>query len=381
MLCSSPPCCPSSSLSLHKLLSIYQQSNPKSQRIKQEKTSLMAVEARHLNLFPPQLTTNRDFIKTCEANTNIYNTQIGSEIPFNGTMPETILPAFHQYSLVCDTVPAKTSMKADSGLTYNLPPPRKRSRDSMNQFNTFLVPQKTNLSDFSSSIGENIPLQIMQQQFEIDHIISEHTKKIRLEVEERQKQHARLLVSAIGEGMMKKLKEKDELIQKMGKLNWVLQERVKSLYMENHLWRDLALTNEATANSLRTNLEQVLAHVSDEPLPAGGRIGAVADDAESCCDSSDYGRINEEEERPRVLAEEGGDSSMGVKGKEEEEVVVGGGGKCWDRMCKNCGERESRVLLLPCRHLCLCTLCGSTLLQTCPVCNSDLNASLHVNMS
>ncbi|XP_059625365.1 uncharacterized protein LOC132268550 [Cornus florida] len=33
MLCSSPPCCPSSFLSLHKLLSIYQQSNPKSQEL------------------------------------------------------------------------------------------------------------------------------------------------------------------------------------------------------------------------------------------------------------------------------------------------------------------------------------------------------------
>uniref|UniRef100_A0A5B6ZNU6 RING-type E3 ubiquitin transferase n=1 Tax=Davidia involucrata TaxID=16924 RepID=A0A5B6ZNU6_DAVIN len=336
----------------------------------------MAVEAQHMNLFPPQLLiTNRDFIKINEANASIYNTQMDSGLPFAGAMPETLLP-LHQ-SLVCDSVPAKTSMKADSGLTYNLPAPKKRSRDSFNQFNA------NNLSEFSTFPYEDISFQIQQQQLEIDDIVANHTKKMRLELEERQKQHARLLVSAIGEGIVKKLKEKDEQIQRMGKLNWFLQERVRSLYLENQLWRDLAQTNEATANSLRSNLEQVLAHVSDEGVSGrgggGGGGGAVADDAESCCDSNDYGKDGEEEqgEVRRTLAGDGGERE-GVKDKE---VVGGGGGNCGNRMCRKCGERESCVLLLPCRHLCLCTLCGSTLLHTCPVCNSNMNASVHVNMS
>ena len=164
-----------------------------------------------------------------------------------------------------------------------------------------------------------------------------------------------MLVSAIQESVMKKLKEKDEEMQRMGKLNWVLQERVKSLYVENQIWRDLAQTNEATANSLRSNLEQVLAHVSEERHVSGGGGATVADDAESSCGSSDHGRY--------TLA--GG----------EEEVVKD------SRMCKKCGERESSVLLLPCRHLCLCTMCGSTLLGTCPVCDSVMNGSVHVNLS
>lgn len=155
---------------------------------------------------------------------------------------------------------------------------------------------------------------------------------------------------------MKKLKEKDEQIQRMGKLNLVLQERVKSLYVENQLWRDLAQTNEATANSLRSNLEQVLQHVG------GGeeRISyAVEDDAESCCGSSDGG---------------------GGRDAEAQYKEEGNGG---DRRCRMCGERESCVLLLPCRHLCLCSVCGSgpQQLPSCPVCNSVMTATLHVNMS
>jgi E3 ubiquitin-protein ligase BOI-like protein len=159
----------------------------------------------------------------------------------------------------------------------------------------------------------------------------------------------RILVSAFQEIFTKKLKEKDEEIQRMGKLNWALQERVRSLYVENQIWRDLAQNNEATANTLRSNLEQVLAHAGDDS------------DAESSCGSNDL---------------------LGRCTPAAEDAVVGGGGGggVVQRMCRNCGGRESRVLLLPCRHLCLCTACASGL-PDCPVCHSLINASVHVNFS
>ncbi|KAE9587599.1 hypothetical protein Lalb_Chr23g0275641 [Lupinus albus] len=40
-----------------------------------------------------------------------------------------------------------------------------------------------------------------------------------------------------------------------------LQEKMKSLCVENQIWRELAQTNETTTNNLCRNLEQVLAHV------------------------------------------------------------------------------------------------------------------------
>ncbi|KAK9267122.1 hypothetical protein L1049_009541 [Liquidambar formosana] len=341
----------------------------------------MAVEARHLNLFPSQYyITNRDFINTNQGNANIYNTQMESGFPLARTMPETLLPLYQ--SVVCDSVPAKTSMKSESGLTYNLPAPRKRSRDSFDELNAFNVSQKNNRTEFSSSfLGEDISFQIQQQQSEIDSVIVDHTEKLRMELYERRKQHSRMLVTAVQEGVISKLKEKEEEIQRMGKVNWVLQERVKTLCVENQIWRDLAQTNEATANSLRSNLEQVLAHVSEERLFGGGGGGggggvAADDDAESCCGSNDYG--NEKEGRC-MLAREGEDDHHGVKDKVAA-AAGGGGGDCRNRMCRKCGEREACVLLLPCRHLCLCTVCGSNL-HTCPVCNSIMSATLHVNMS
>ncbi|KAH6796111.1 hypothetical protein C2S51_037097 [Perilla frutescens var. frutescens] len=325
----------------------------------------MAVETTHLNLFTPQLIQDREFMNAIgqvNGGAAAYNAQqmrfLG--IPSAAALPENQL--FHQPA-ACE---AKTSVNTDSGLTYNIPAPRKRSRaDAFNQFHAAQnfsapPPQKSNnLSQLPSLPGDDILPQIQQYQFEIDAIISQHTKKIRLELEERQKQQARLLAAAIGEGVMRKLKEKDEQIQRMGKLNLVLQERVKSLYVENQLWRDLAQTNEATANSLRSNLEQVLQHVGgDERVSA--TVAAAEDDVESCCGSSDGGRDAE------------------ALDKEE-----GSGGCYSDRRCKLCRERESCVLLLPCRHLCLCNVCGSgsQQLQSCPCCNSSVTATLHVNIS
>ncbi|GMI77788.1 BOI-related gene 1 [Hibiscus trionum] len=283
----------------------------------------MAVEAQNMNLFPPQFIPNGDFMG------NLYNTQMNTCVPLVETMQET-----------------------DSGVTFNMNFPvsarRKRPRDA----------------SFDSVTVSSVVSQIQQQQRqEIDRLIAQHIERVRVELEERRRRQSRALVTAVQEGVMKKLKEKDDEIQRMGKLNWVLQERVKSLCLENQLWRDMAQTNEATANSLRTNLEQVLAHVGEERHQNDGGVeAALVDDAESSCGSSDEGWRKvvvppEEQAAAAVVVEDG------------------------RRKCRKCGEKESSVLLLPCRHLCLCAMCGSTLVGTCPVCDSVANASVHVNMS
>lgn len=207
-----------------------------------------------------------------------------------------------------------------------------------------------------------------------------------MELEEKRKRQARRIMEAIELGMMRRLKAKEEEIEKIGKLNWALEERVKSLCVENQIWRDLAQTNEATANALRTNLEQVLMAQVKEDRTCGGAgledddgatvvppgAAALMDDAQSCCGSTDE---NDEDGGRRDLV--GG--AWGAQDKDE-------GGEMSNKMmrsnrlCRKCGKEESCVLILPCRHLCLCTVCGSTL-HTCPVCKSFKNASVHVNMS
>lgn len=241
------------------------------------------------------------------------------------------------------------AIKCDSGLTYAVPVSRKRSRDiaTVTPLRPSLNQIGNNGCGFFTFLGEDLTFQIHQQQLEVDRFVSQHTEKARMEIEERRKRYSysRRITAAVEDDMMRKMKEKEEEIQKIGKMNCALEERVKVLSIENQIWRDLAQSNEAAANALRSNLEQVIA------LRRRAEEAASIDDAQSCCGENDH----------RTLPK---------RTSTEDKYTI----------CRSCGEEESCVLLLPCRHLCLCTVCGSSL-HICPLCKSPKTASVHVNMS
>ncbi|XP_020233429.1 probable BOI-related E3 ubiquitin-protein ligase 3 [Cajanus cajan] len=310
----------------------------------------MAVEARHLNLFPSQLIANREVMNSIDANFNVYNTQMSysSFPPLSGAVTETVLPSSVYNS-------PGNAVKSESSLTYNnnvvTPASRKRSRDNYSY--------NYSSDGYFSFLGQDVSLQIQQQQLDIERLVMQGMEKVRIEFDENRKKLMRRIIQAIDVGVMKRLKAKEEEIEKIEKLNWALEERVKSLCMENQIWRELAQSNEATANALRTNLEQVLA----QRCGGGPAVESEeTEDAQSSCGST------ADEEGWRTVA-----GCAGAKDKRE-------GGESNVRLCRKCGKEESCVLILPCRHLCLCTVCGSTL-HTCPVCKSFKTASVHVNMS
>ncbi|KAL8461956.1 hypothetical protein ACS0TY_033154 [Phlomoides rotata] len=337
----------------------------------------MAVEARHLNLFHPQSLSNRGMMMNgFEGLGNVYGTPMGYGVlpPLSGTTKaiETMIPTYG--TALTEAVLAKTAaMKSDSGLTYAVPVSRKRSRDAINpQVSSFPNgvhnPTANNRCGSVTFLGEDLSFHFQQQQLEVDRFIAQHTEKVRIEIEERRKRYSRRITAAVEENIMKKLKAKEAEIEKIGKLNWALEERVKSLCVENQIWRDVAQSNEATANALRCNLEQVLAQFQDEQdlHRADNGPAALMDDAQSCC-GSNFDEIGPTVRSPTTDREHTSNVN---------DLCIG----ARDRMCRSCGKEESRVLLLPCRHLCLCTFCGSSL-HTCPVCNTPKTASVHVNLS
>ncbi|CAA2959455.1 probable BOI-related E3 ubiquitin- ligase 3 [Olea europaea subsp. europaea] len=344
----------------------------------------MAVEARHLTLFPPQILSNREMaMNAIEGNGNMYSTPLAYGAVATTTATHTVLPMYG--SAISDSAPAKTgTMKSDSGLTYAVPISRKRSRDAINPLLSSYpsVSQNQNANHCCGSItflGEDISFQIQQQQSEIDRFITQHMDKVRMEIEGTRARYSQSLATAVEENIMKKLKAKEEEVEKIVKLNWALEERVKSLCVENQIWRDLAQTNEATAKTLRCHLEKVLTQVKDEQQQrhcGDDAAAALIDDAQSCCGSNfdeiDRLVLPECSSREFVNNSNGG----GACTKSVHNTVVSNK----NRMCRRCGKEESCVLLLPCRHLCLCTLCGSSL-HTCPICNSTKTASVHVKLS
>jgi E3 ubiquitin-protein ligase BOI and related proteins len=116
-----------------------------------------------------------------------------------------------------------------------------------------------------------------------------------------------------------------------------LEERVRQAAAESQ-----ARANEAVAVGLRAALDRsrtappVEGFGESEPVPFGE---AAADDAQ-----------------PEDTA---GASPAGSNNK---------------RACRACGEREASVLLLPCRHLCLCKACERRVVA----CLAAKNASIHV---
>lgn len=204
---------------------------------------------------------------------------------------------------------------------------------------------------------------------------------VRVEMEERRKRQSRRIIAAVEAGAMMRLRAKEEEIANMGKLNMALEERVKSLCIENQIWKDLAQTNEATANALRSNIQQVLTEATTA-RQCHGTAAVAIDDAVSCCGSNDAGDgdghlgVNSSSTNCSMTGKNSKNDSEG-EGEGEGEGEMRQGKRWW---CRKCGKEEAGVLLLPCRHLCLCAPCGSTL-HTCPICNAHKNASVHVNLS
>lgn len=187
------------------------------------------------------------------------------------------------------------------------------------------------------------------------------------ELTEQRRRHARQVVATVEAAAAKRLLAKEEEIQRMGRLNWALEERVKSLYVEAQVWRDLAQSNEAAANALRAELQQALDAQQARCRGAAGADGA--DDAESCCCGENdvavagAGAGDEEEEEE----EEAGTSSPPLRGHGR-------------RACAVCGDGAAEVLLLPCRHLCACAPCAGAA-RACPACGCAKNGSVCVNFS
>lgn len=197
-----------------------------------------------------------------------------------------------------------------------------------------------------------------QQAIVVDRILLKHAANMWTALAEQRKKQARLIVSTVEARAAKRLKAKDEEIERVRSMNWALEDRLRNLYVEAQMWRDMAQSNQAAANVLRGDLQRAL----DAQAVRGGGGGDV-EDTGSCCWGDNHvtscGNDEEEEVRTPVV---------------EQRAVAGVG------RCKGCGDGAAVVLLLPCRHLCVCASCAATA-GACPACGCAKNGSVCVNFS
>lgn len=224
--------------------------------------------------------------------------------------------------------------------------------------------RQVNLSDFSKLMQTHMD----KQREEVHHLIDSQVERMKLALEDKGKKYTRTLLSVIDEGVSKRLKIKDEELDKARKRAMELEERLKQMSLETQLWRNLAKNNELMALNLRQSLEQVVGQMRDQHLqhhlqhPHHHHISreegcgeSEVDDAESC----------------QHFGGGGGEGSfLADQNKELRE----------QRKCKFCRVNDVCILLLPCRHLCLCRDCEGRL-DLCPLCGATKNASVQVYMT
>ncbi|GAB4834662.1 hypothetical protein Ancab_032925 [Ancistrocladus abbreviatus] len=207
-----------------------------------------------------------------------------------------------------------------------------------------------------SLLSDDFANQIKQQSEELNQFILAQGQQLRRTLAEKRQRHYRALLGAAEETVARRLREKEAEVEKATRRNEELEARAAQLNAEAQAWQVKARAQEAQAASLHAQLQQAMMsggvgggcgqHQESDGNSAGGGGGAEAEDAESAY-------IDPE----RVNSTSGG----------------GGGGPS----CKACRKRAASVVLLPCRHLCVCTQCDP-LVEACPLCLSLRNGGVQV---
>ncbi|KAH1249224.1 E3 ubiquitin-protein ligase BOI [Glycine max] len=209
---------------------------------------------------------------------------------------------------------------------------------------------RSHSSAFLSLLSQGLGSQIKQQRDEIDQLLHAQGEQLRRALAEKRQRHYRALLSAAEEAVARQLREKEAEVEMATRKNAELEARAAKLSVEAQVWQAKARAQEATAVSLQTKLQQtILSHGGEDPAVVGVSSAAVegqAEDAESAYIDPD-----------RVVA------ATAARPK-----------------CRGCAKRVASVVVLPCRHLCVCTECDAHF-RACPVCLTPKNSTVEVFLS
>ena len=157
----------------------------------------------------------------------------------------------------------------------------------------------------------------------------------------------------IEESVLRKMKEKDLELERINPRNRELEEQVKQLKLEACILQSKAKHKEAMVKFLRKNLQHAMVQGREQNKEGCG--DSEADDAESS-----HIDQNAQAHRARSL--------RGSKNPRDQKT------------CKVCQKNSVSILLLPCRHLCLCRDCD-IVVDSFPMCYSMKSESVELYMS
>ncbi|URD85893.1 hypothetical protein MUK42_27686 [Musa troglodytarum] len=198
---------------------------------------------------------------------------------------------------------------------------------------------KTLLSSASSVLHEELVAVVNHQRDEIEKLLLAQEEQLRRALAERRQRHYRALLNAAEESAARRLREKEAEVGRLSRRRGELENRLALLRTETMAWQAKAMADQVTAAALNAQLEKAAAAPERKEMSGDS---PPAEDAESGYEDPD--RVERE------------------------------------RACRSCQYRRASVVLLPCRHLCLCDACDAAS-DSCPVCRCVTTGSVRVLLS
>ncbi|KAK6938669.1 hypothetical protein RJ641_032177 [Dillenia turbinata] len=204
-------------------------------------------------------------------------------------------------------------------------------------------------SPFLAFLGDDVDEELQRQDLEIDRFLRVQGDRLRQVILDKVQASQLHTILTLEEKVVQKLHEKEAEVETVNKRNVELEEQMEQLAYEAGFWQERAKYNENMINALKVSLQQIYAQSKDSKEGCGD---SEVDDTASCCNGRAFDF--------HILRRENNDM---------KELMT----------CKVCRVNEVCMLLLPCKHLCLCKACESKL-SICPLCHSSKFISMEVYM-
>ncbi|KAK3147732.1 hypothetical protein QOZ80_3BG0286050 [Eleusine coracana subsp. coracana] len=199
-------------------------------------------------------------------------------------------------------------------------------------------------------LDDDISREVQRLDADMDRFIKAQSERLRQSILEKVQAKQFEALASVEDKILRKMRDKEAEVETINKRNSELEDQIKQLAVEVGAWQQRAKYNESMINALKYNLEQVCAHQSKGFKEGCG--DSEVDDTASCCN--------------------GGPVNLQLMPNESRQPKD-------SRACRVCKSSEACMILLPCRHLCLCKECESKL-SFCPLCQSSKILGMEIYM-
>lgn len=245
-------------------------------------------------------------------------------------------------------------------------PTQQQRQQPLSQQHSISPQSSAQSSVLLSILSDDLASHIKQQRDEVEHFLLAQGEQLRRTLAEKRQRHYRSLLGAAEESVARRLREKEAEVEKAARRNAELEAKAAQLSLEAQAWQQRAKMQEHMAANLQAQLERAII--------TSGSGGVYNGAAQQVQDRDEWGGGGGGNNSAAAAA--GGEAEDAESAYIDPDRVVERPGPS----CKACRKRVAAMVVLPCRHLSLCTECDAVA-RTCPLCFAARSSSIEVFLS